>query len=392
MPGSSRSFLRISLTLLFMAPLALTADAETMVLSNAGGGTENRGVLLLLDTATGLRTQLSDFGNPAQGPLGLNMRRVAADPDGGLVVVDPSVSQLFHVDRVTGGRTSISNLGSAAQGPTTVFPFGVALEGGHSVLLTDPSGAKLFRVDRSSGQRTVLSDFSNPAQGPGQSPVDVTIDGAGRILVSDAGAGTGGTSAILVVDAATGARTLLSDFGNPAQGDDGDISSVVADPEAGIFATCFSANKLYQIHPHDRARTLVADFFDGSHGTVWDFRPLTLAVDQNGLLQVAGASVFFLGFDLVISVDPATGNRVLLSEIAFPGQGATGDSVMGIASRRAVFADGFESGDASRVVAGGRLLARTEAALGIPHGAVLRAKCELPASRPSNGTLAVRKC
>lgn len=43
----------------------------------------------------------------------------------------------------------------------------------------------------------------------------------GTILVADASAGTGGSGALFQVDPTTGARTLLSDFGNADQGPGG---------------------------------------------------------------------------------------------------------------------------------------------------------------------------
>jgi hypothetical protein len=348
MTRTFRSSLRVCLSLLFLAPLAPPAAlAEVLVVANANGGTGDLGVLLLLDTATGRRTLLSDFGDPAQGPLGLDMRRVAALPDGDLVVVDPWFGQLFRVDGTTGQRTSIGRLDDPRLGPTVAYGFGVAAGGSGQVLLTDPDGARLFLVDLGSGQRSVLSDFSDPAQGPGQLPLDPTLDGAGRILVSDAAAGTGGAGAIVVVDGASGERTLLSDFGDPAQGDVADISSVVADPTAGILAISGQAKRIYRIHPATGARSRIADFTDATHGTTFDFQPETLAVDQRGLLQVVGSTVLFPGYDLVIQVDPANGLRELQSELYVPEQGTTGFNVKGIAHRHqhGVFADGFESGD-----------------------------------------------
>src|SRR5262245_32507379 len=71
----------------------------------------------------------------------------------------------------------------------------------------------LFRVSPSTGVRTLLSDFGNAAQGPlGAQPWGVAVEATGTILVIDSGAG------LFRVSPSTGARTLLSDFGNAAQG------------------------------------------------------------------------------------------------------------------------------------------------------------------------------
>jgi outer membrane protein assembly factor BamB len=333
---------RLALTLAALLALpAAPLQAEKMVVANAGGGTGDRGVLLVLDTETGLRTQLSDFGDPALGVVGMNMRRIAEDAAGDLVVVDPFVSLLFRVDGDTGQRTVVSDFSTSGQGPTALFPAGVALDSQGRILVTDANGDSVFRVDPATGQRTVLSDFSNPGQGPGVAPLDVAIDGAGRILVSDSDG-----AKVLIVDPTTGNRTILSDFGNPAQGELADVSGVAADPVAGIFVVDGITDRIYKVDAATGNRTRIADFNDPDHGTVWDFRPTTLAVDSQGMLQVVGSSVVFGGFDSVITVDPVTGDREMLSELSWNQQGAIGFAPTGItAFRRQVFADGFESGN-----------------------------------------------
>jgi hypothetical protein len=75
----------------------------------------------------------------------------------------------------------------------------------------------LFVVNPATGERTILSDFSNPAQGSlGQAPTGVAVGAEGQIFVSDLFAGTGFSGALFGVDPDTGNRTLLSDFGQGA--------------------------------------------------------------------------------------------------------------------------------------------------------------------------------
>ena len=52
----------------------------------------------------------------------------------------------------------------------------------------------------------------------GAFPRGVAVDGDGTIRVADPDAGTNGAGALFRVDPATGGRTLLSDFGDAAQG------------------------------------------------------------------------------------------------------------------------------------------------------------------------------
>ncbi len=93
-----------------------------------------------------------------------------------------------------------------------------------NILVTDPfvgtnGRGALFRVSPLSGVRTILSDFGNGAQGPsGFDPYGVVVDSSGNILVIDLDAGTNGRGALFRVNPSNGSRTILSDLGNNAQG------------------------------------------------------------------------------------------------------------------------------------------------------------------------------
>lgn len=103
---------------------------------------------------------------------------------------------LFTVNPVTGSRTILSDFGLTNQGPVGVDPEGVTVDSMGTILVTDPSGGTgekgaLFTVNPTSGARTVLSDFGNAAQGPlGNTPIGVTVAPSGIILVADPNAGT----------------------------------------------------------------------------------------------------------------------------------------------------------------------------------------------------------
>ncbi|MGH8581236.1 MAG: hypothetical protein ACREWG_00270, partial [Gammaproteobacteria bacterium] len=111
-----------------------------------------------------------------------------------------------------------------AQGPLGDDPFGLALEAAGAVLVIDNAAGTgtrgaLFRVDPASGARTLVSDFGNPAQGPlGDDPFGLAPEAAGTVLVIDNDAGTGFSGALFRVDRLSGQRTVVSDFGNPGQG------------------------------------------------------------------------------------------------------------------------------------------------------------------------------
>ena len=182
-----------------------------------------------MDAASGNRSLVSDFGNPAQGPLGLAPFGLALETAGTVLVIDKDagtgVGALFRVDAASGNRSLVSNFGNAAQGLRGSNPSGLALEASGTVLVidytagTDILGA-LFRVDAASGNRSLVSNFGNAAQGPlGSAPFGLALEAAGTVLVIDDTAGTGNAGVLFRVDRVSGQRTVVSDFGNAGQGD-----------------------------------------------------------------------------------------------------------------------------------------------------------------------------
>ena len=110
----------------------------------------------------------------------------------------------------------------------------------------------LFRVNPSTGVRTLLSDFGNVAQGPtGVDPRGVVIESSGNILVVDLGAGTGGLGALFRVNPSTGVRTLLSDFGDVTQGPTGadPYGVAIAFLPSPVGGVVMSTNKLELLAP-----------------------------------------------------------------------------------------------------------------------------------------------
>ena len=177
----------------------------TILVVDRDGGTKFRGALLRVDPVSGQRTPVSDFGDAAQGMLGRSPTGLAVEPDGKVLVIDPpdariimvaidpgdDPNKLFRVDPNTGSRALVSDFGEASQGIRAEHPQGVALEPDGSILvidpglqdpslqdagLLDPSIGALFRIDPVSGIRTLLSDFGDSAQGPtSQDPVAVAV-------------------------------------------------------------------------------------------------------------------------------------------------------------------------------------------------------------------------
>ncbi|HEV8614204.1 MAG TPA: post-COAP-1 domain-containing protein [Methylomirabilota bacterium] len=330
-----------------VSPAQAQLVAGDAVVIDTSAGTGSLGALFRVDATTGARTLLSDFGNPAQGPLGVDPIGVALEASGQILVTDQtagrgSLGALFRVDATTGARTLLSDFGIPAQGPLGVDPFGVAVEASGQILVADihagtSSLGALFRVDATTGARTLLSDFGNPAQGLlGVDPYGVALEASGQIFVIDGNAGTSIRGALFRVDATTGARTLLSDFGDPAQGPLGvepvgvalEASGqiLVIDPSGGTFPF----GGLFRVDATTGARTLLSDFGDLAQGPLGP-DPGGVALEASGQILVSDANAGTALLGALFRVDATTGARTLVSDFGNSTQGPLGVQPMGVA-------------------------------------------------------------
>ena len=287
------------------APAQLT-PGDILVIDQSAG-TDLRGALLRMDPQTGTRTVLSDFGDSAQGSLGGDPVGVAVGTSGTILVTDPFVGtdlrgMLFRVDPQTGTRTVLSDFGDAGQGPLGANPLGVAVEVAGTILVSDSIDGTnlrgvLFRVDPQTGTRTVLSDFGDSAQGPlGGDPVGVAVETSSTILVTDHFVWTNLGGVLVRVDPQTGTRTLLSDFGDAGQGPRGEVPLGVAVEVAGTIlvsnsvAGTNSRGALFRVDPQTGTRTLLSDLGDAGQGSL-GANPLGVAVEVAGTILVSNSSV-----------------------------------------------------------------------------------------------------
>jgi hypothetical protein len=172
----------------------------------------NGGKLVKVDPSTRAETILSDFADPSQGPIATPRPGLPPHFFASLVVGDAAAVFVNHssfegalqVDPATGGRTIIGDFPVAAVEP--------------SGDLLSSSGSRLVRVNRSTGTTTTITDFHDPAQGPVSDTVGhVAIEASGQIIVASFDANRESPK-LFRVEPTNGVRTLLSDFGEPAQG------------------------------------------------------------------------------------------------------------------------------------------------------------------------------
>jgi len=98
------------------------------------------------------------------------------------------------------------------------------------VIVVDPGAATLFVVDPSTGARSVISDFGDPLKGPSGRPFAVAVTAPDNVFVL--AQDPGGLGVVIRVDPTDGMRTIFSDFADVSQG-----------PRGGCFPfdTCLPA-------------------------------------------------------------------------------------------------------------------------------------------------------
>ncbi|MBI3329120.1 MAG: hypothetical protein HYZ81_20750 [Nitrospinae bacterium] len=278
----------------------------------------------------------STFGEP-QG--------IAVEADGSLVVAVVvgfgSSAAVVRVDRVTGDRTLVSGCteitfhctASRGSGPSLREPQGIAVEADGSLVVAVGIGfsfsATVVRVDPRTGDRTVVSGCTNfdrttfqctASRGSGPSlrePRGIAVEADGSLVVA---VDEFGLEGVVRVDPRTGDRTIVSGASTGrgpallqpagvAVEDDGSL--VVADGSFGLRA-------VVRVDPHTGDRTVVSGCADFDRitreckaivGRGQPFEdPAGIAVEADGHLVVVDRDL-----RAVVRVDPATGDRTLVS-------------------------------------------------------------------------------
>ncbi len=175
---------------------------------------------------------------------------IAVDFRGRLVVADASPGRLLRLDAD----------GSAMefQSPPTAgfYPVAVALRGFFVVAL-DATTRRLVRFDDRGGWRDVLLDLDAASPGGRMAPVDVAIDDAGRVAVSDADG-----DRVLVFDPYLDLETVL---GGPGRSDGQFVepAGVALLPGGGLVVADAGAARVVRFDARGAFVARLADARDG---------------------------------------------------------------------------------------------------------------------------------
>jgi uncharacterized repeat protein (TIGR01451 family) len=314
---------------------------------------------LALDPATGAIIVGDVEGGQRVTATGTECQQI---PDCGAVfVVVPGsefvdtnpVSSFFGQRIVSARKVLFSDFGNAAQGPIAEDAGGtVALAGDGSVLATDSSSGSPYGVvfrAHPGGGRELLTAFGNAAQGQSgglptlSTQLAIAVLPSGGILIGncDGGNGPGSRDAICAVDA-NGLRTLWSDFGVTVNIGGvnrqllGAYAMAIVPPASvpliapgtivAVEPGGGNTGRVYAVDPVSGTRRLITDFADPASNTLGlTGAPYGVAVGGDGTIYTTDHHN-----RLVWSVDPATGERRVLSDFADPTDGPTGNRPFGI--------------------------------------------------------------
>ncbi len=330
---------------------------DVIILNNQGGsrtcGNLYCGSMQRLDQATGLVSQFSDFGNASTGAPGLSgTYDMTLDATGGIVVTSWSGGTstggqtnggVFRVDPSTGSTAILSDFGNPAQGWVPCYspayqcgpPINTVVDASGNIWVLDLSGVwssccfgdGLFRIDPATGMRTVVSNGTDSSQGTllGYEPESrIAAEASGNILLTTSRL----APYLLMVDPATGSRTILSNFADPSQGPTGTgLSGLTVESSGSILVAgtwILPGNILhgavFRVDPSTGSRTVISDLTDSTQGQIpWVGGPgcggtrYSLSLEPSGqiLLSSEGDGCN----DAVVDrVDPVTGFRTLLAD------------------------------------------------------------------------------
>ena len=288
----------------FVAPSDVALDAVGSRLLVSDDGLD---AVVAVDLDTGDRTVLSDAVTGA-GPALASPAGVAIDEVGGLLYVVDRAGALLTVDLTTGDRVVVSD-GVTGAGPALTAPTFADLDLVLGVAyLSDPGLGSVLEVDLANGDRTEVSGGLVGAGAPFDQLEDLWLDAAGsRLLVLDSGA-----PSVVAVDLATGDRSVFYEFRKGTGDREPDLHAVAPAPSGAdeIFALDRTAAELLRLGTPSGDRTVLA----GGGPALVDPTDVQ-ALAPGGAAGLDGALlVVDRGLTALLSVDPATGDRTVLSD------------------------------------------------------------------------------
>jgi hypothetical protein len=250
---------------------------------------------------------------------------------GDVVVADFESFEVSQVGRASGAR-AVASASLRGDGPALHYPEDVLFDADDSILVTNVGTPALLRVDLATGDRSVVSGCADAActsqvgSGPALfGPRFIAREPGGQLVLSDRFGLA--VSAVIRVDPATGNRTRVSGCTDTACS-----TQVGAGPAMGrVYGIAVEASgqilvadtrALLRIDPASGNRSVLSGCANPACTTVVGpgpsfGEPVGVEIEEDGSILVTDSADDAV-FTAVFRVDPATGARSLLSGCANP--------------------------------------------------------------------------
>ncbi len=295
----------------FIEPDCLTRDAFGHLIVADGDR------ILRVDAASGNRSVITS-SNVGSGPDAGEYAGIVVEPGGSLVAMDQSYDRLLRIDAYTGNRSILSDNSSSYTGPQFKTSWGLARLVDGSFLVSDQRLQMVIRV-LSNGQREAVS--GNPESGQ---------IGAGPALIMPRGLLVENDNSVLVVDPfqrgimrvnmSTAERQMVpsSFLGDGVSMHD--ISAIARESDQSLIAgdyIGYGKSRLLRIQIATGERTVVSSRMDtpevGS-GPAWENKMEGITIEPSG-------KILTLHSLDILRVDPASGDRSIVSTSGYPAVG-----------------------------------------------------------------------
>jgi outer membrane protein assembly factor BamB len=309
---------RLVVFLCALAIFALPSAAFAQTTSDVLVSDVARQAIFQIDVSTGDRTVISGciafIGGNCSSTIGGGTAIVApsgmslgtnAFADSPFYVTDTFTDTLMQIDPTTGFRTAVSSPTIGA-GTGFVSPVDVSVRANGNLIVVDEGLVALVEVDPVTGNRTIISSSAVGTGTAFSQPHDVAIDASGQILVLDTV-----QDAIFRVDPGTGDRTILSSLGQGSGPSFVDPQNITLDAVGNILVSDANAHAtlpgaIYSVDPITGNRVIISS---DAVGTGRDLEvPVGMALDNVG-------NILALDFapGLLLSINALTGDRIVLS-------------------------------------------------------------------------------
>jgi streptogramin lyase len=285
-----------------------------------------RQAVFQIDPTTGDRTVVSGCadvscsatvgsGPDLFAPSGL-ARAPSESPNSAFYVTDTLTDSLLRIDPVSGLRTVVSSV-TMGSGPEFVSPVSLSVQANGNLLVVDEGLSALIGVNATTGNRTIVSGcidlLCSSRVGAGDrfsSPHDLFIDASGDALLLDTL-----LEAVFRVDTTTGDRNIISSLALGSGPDFVMPRNIATDAAGNILISDSNLSQsapggIFHVDPITGERSVVAS---GSLGSGRDLEvPVGLTIDSHGNIVVLD---FAPG--ILLGIDPLTGDRIVLSSSQF---------------------------------------------------------------------------